>query len=62
MSMISPDVPLSLAKLLKKDDRKSKTEVILKAYSRKKELQNFTESSGENSNFDVIVLFTIEYF
>lgn len=62
MSMISPDVPLSMAELLKKDDRKSKSEVIPKTYSRKKELQNFTESSGENSNFDVIVLFTIEYF
>ena len=43
----------------RKDDKKSKAEVIPKTYSRKKELQNFMESSGENNNFDVLILFTI---
>ena len=43
----------------RKDDKKSKAEVIPKTYSRKKELQSFMESSGENNNFDVLILFTI---
>lgn len=59
MSLIFPDILLSSAKLQKKDDKKSKAEVIPKTYSRKKELQNFMESSGENNNFDVLILFTI---
>lgn len=59
MSLIFPDILLSSAKLQKKDDKKSKAEVIPKTYSRKKELQSFMESSGENNNFDVLILFTI---
>lgn len=59
MSLIFPGSLLSLVKLQKKDERKSKAEVIPKTYSREKELQNFMESSGENNNFDVLILFTI---
>lgn len=62
MSLIFPDILLSLAKLQKKDDKKSKVELIPKTYSRKKELQNFMESSGENNNFDVLILSTIGIF
>lgn len=59
MSLIFPGSLLSLAKLQKKDERKNKDEVIPKTYSREKEMQNFMESSGENNNFDVLILFTI---